>query len=349
MVSVSGGKDLGGFLVDKFEVTNRQFKEFIDQGGYQDKKYWKYGFTRDGKDLTWDQAMKEFVDQTGRSGPSAWNSGTYPDGRDDWPVNGVSWYEAVAYAEFAGKALPTAEHWNAATGLNLNTMYILHSLIPQSNFRGEGSEAVGANPGITYSGAYDMAGNVREWCWNETPKGRCVRGGAWNDGTYMITLPVGAPALDRSSRNGFRCVRYVDPAKVAPSAFAMIKGGSRSYDKVVPAPDAVFQSYRDQFSYDAKDLNAAIDERKNEQEWVTEKISFEAAYPGERMQLFLFLPKTSAPPYQAVIFFPGANATIPGYTMQNLEEQSREIIRMVVTSRRAFVWPVYKGTYGELP
>jgi serine/threonine protein kinase len=66
MVFVRGGKDLGDFFVDKYEVTNRQFKEFIDQGGYQNKKYWKYEFTRDGKELAWNQALKEFVDQTGR-------------------------------------------------------------------------------------------------------------------------------------------------------------------------------------------------------------------------------------------------------------------------------------------
>ncbi|MBN1831119.1 MAG: SUMF1/EgtB/PvdO family nonheme iron enzyme [Deltaproteobacteria bacterium] len=303
----------------------------------------------DGKDLSWDQAMKEFVDQTGRPGPSTWNAGTYPDGQDDWPVNGVCWHEAAAYAEFAGKALPTSSHWEAATGLDINTMRILRSLIPQSNFRGEGPEAVGANPGMVYSGAYDMAGNVREWCWNETSKGRCVRGGAWNEGTYMITILIGAPALDRSPRNGFRCVRYADPAKVAASAFAMIKHGSRTYDNVVPAPEAVFQSYRNQFSYDAKDLRPVVEERKDQPDWVTERISFEAAYPGERMQLFLFLPKTAAPPYQTVIYFPGANVPFPGYTIQNLEEDyfHRDLIRTVTNSLRAFVFPIYQGTFGR--
>jgi eukaryotic-like serine/threonine-protein kinase len=349
MVFVSGGKDLGDFFIDKYEITNRQFKEFIDQSGYQNKKYWKYKFTQDAKELTWEQAMKGFVDQTGRPGPSTWNSGTYPDGRDEWPVNGISWYEAAAYAEFAGKSLPTSAHWNAATGLNVYTMNLTHSLIPQSNFRGEGPEAVGTNSGMTYNGAYDMAGNVREWCWNETPKGRCVRGGAWNDGTYMITIPIGAAALDRSARNGFRCVLYTDPAKIAASAFEMVKNPeSPSYSRgVKPVPDAIFLSYREQFSYDSKDLKAVVDERNEHQEWVTEKISFETAYPGERMQLFLFLPKTATPPYQAVIFFPGINVTYPAYTMQNLEERVKDDIRMIVTSRRAFVLPIYKGTFGR--
>jgi hypothetical protein len=126
-------------------------------------------------------------------------------------------------------------------------MYILHSLIPQSNFNGERPEAVGANPGLTFSGACDMAGNVREWCWNETPNGRCIRGGAWDDGTYMITLPIGAPALGRSARNGFRCARYIDPAKVAAPAFEMVKNPeSPSYSRgVKPVPDALFLSYRE--------------------------------------------------------------------------------------------------------
>jgi eukaryotic-like serine/threonine-protein kinase len=349
MVFVSGGKDLGDFFIDKYEVTNRQFKAFIDQGGYQNRKYWKCRFTREGKELTWDQAMKEFVDQTGRPGPSTWNSGTYPNARDEWPVNGVSWYEAAAYAEFAGKALPTSAHWEAATGLNKDTMYVLHSLIPQSNFGGEGPEAVGTNSGMTYNGAYDMAGNVREWCWNETANGRCIRGGAWDDDTYMITIPIGAPALDRSARNGFRCARYVDPAKVAASAFEMVKNPeSPSYSRGInPVPDPLFLSYREQFSYDSKDLKAVVEERNEHPEWVTERISFETAYPGERMQLFLFLPKNVSPPYQTVVFFPGANVSFPGATVQNLEARSKETIRMVVTSRRAFAYPVYQGTFGR--
>ena len=55
--------------------------------------------------------MPQFRDSTGRPGPSTWELGTYPDGQDDWPVSGVSWYEAAAYAAFAGKTLPTVYHW----------------------------------------------------------------------------------------------------------------------------------------------------------------------------------------------------------------------------------------------
>ena len=119
MVEVPGGNvavralpavKLDDFWLDKYEVTNKQFKEFVDQGGYRKRECWKHPFVKDGKVLSWEQAMAEFRDATGRPGPSTWELGTYPEGREDFPVGGVSWHEAAAYAEFAGKSLPTVYH-----------------------------------------------------------------------------------------------------------------------------------------------------------------------------------------------------------------------------------------------
>ncbi|MBE0710819.1 MAG: protein kinase [Candidatus Aminicenantes bacterium] len=93
---------LGDFFIDKYEVTNRQFREFVNGGGYRDRKYWKQGFSKGAKGLTWEDAMKEFVDQTGRPGPATWQAGDYPEGQADLPVSGISWHEAAAFAEFAG-------------------------------------------------------------------------------------------------------------------------------------------------------------------------------------------------------------------------------------------------------
>jgi serine/threonine protein kinase len=99
--------EVPSFFIDKCEVTNRRFKEFVDAGGYQNSRYWKQPFVRDGKVLAWEEAMSLFRDSTDRPGPATWVSGDYPAGRADFPVSGVSWYEAAAYAEFAGKSLPT--------------------------------------------------------------------------------------------------------------------------------------------------------------------------------------------------------------------------------------------------
>ena len=118
LISEEAPVDLPPFYIDRFEVTNREFKEFIDAGGYARAELW-----RDlpfGDDVAgWQEAVARFVDATGRPGPATWEAGTYPDGTGDHPVAGVSWFEAVAYARFRGKELPTAYHWyRAAYSLN---------------------------------------------------------------------------------------------------------------------------------------------------------------------------------------------------------------------------------------
>ena len=99
------------FWMDRFEVTNRQFKAFVDAGGYSNRAYWQVPVVENGRELSWEVAIARFRDRTGRPGPSTWELGSFPQGQADFPVSGVSWYEAAAYAAFAGKALPTAFQW----------------------------------------------------------------------------------------------------------------------------------------------------------------------------------------------------------------------------------------------
>jgi formylglycine-generating enzyme required for sulfatase activity len=74
-------KEKHGFFIDRCEVTNNQYKEFVDSAGYRDPKYWKNEFKKDGKIITWDKAMTYFTDNTGRPGPYTWEAGDYPDGK----------------------------------------------------------------------------------------------------------------------------------------------------------------------------------------------------------------------------------------------------------------------------
>ena len=175
MVPVSGTNNIPDFFIDKYEVANKEFKQFMDNRGYQDKGFLKIPFIKNNNEISWEEAMSEFQDATGRPGPAMWEAGSYPEGEDNLPVHGVSWYEAAAYAEFAGKNLPTIDHWWAAKRGSLEKHY--HLLIPMCNFNGTGPVPVGTTELITQFGVYDMAGNVREWCLNESDKGRCIRGG----------------------------------------------------------------------------------------------------------------------------------------------------------------------------
>ncbi len=357
MVRVQGAETaigkLGDFFIDKYEVTNRKYKEFINAGGYRNERFWKHKFVKDGRELTREERINEFVDSSGQPGPSTWLGGDYPEGQGDYPVSGVSWYEAAAYAEWAGKSLPTKEHWAIARGQYTPMVRVFQLggfaiFAAYSNFSGNGPVPVGSLPGITPYGVYDMAGNVREWCWNETPMGRLVRGGAWDDNTYMAGNLSQAPSMDRSAKNGLRCVIYLEPEKIPVAAFQLEKLRTfRDFYKETPVPDPVFQVYKEQFSYDKTDLRANVESRQESPGgWVREKITFDAAYGGERVIAYLFLPENIPPPYQAVIYFPGS-ASVTTKSSEDLENyyEFPMFLSFIVKNGRAALYPVYKGTF----
>jgi eukaryotic-like serine/threonine-protein kinase len=239
MVRVEGTNEVPTFFVDRLEVTNRQFRKFVDAGGYTDRRYWRHEFRGEGRVLSWAEARQRFVDRTGRPGPATWEAGDFPEGKADFPVGGVSWYEAAAFAEFAGKSLPTLEHWWAAAGQPRDSA----DLITSSNFRGQGPVAAGSTDAITAFGAVDMAGNLREWCWNASAQGRTLRGGAWNDQTYMFGNITQALAFDRSETNGFRCVDYPKGWTPPEKLLAPYRSDAiRDFAKEKPVSDEVFAS-----------------------------------------------------------------------------------------------------------
>jgi dienelactone hydrolase len=339
MVLVSGGPMRGTVLpdywIDKYEVTNRQYKEFVSASGYQNPKFWKQPFIKVGRTLSFEQAMVEFQDATGRPGPAAWQFGTYPEGKDAFPVNGVSWYEAAAYAEFAGKSLPTTHHWNHASGGGSNFAFMAQL----SNFARNGPVSVGSHAGISQAGAYDMAGNVREWTWNAVGDRRYILGGGWNDAGDTCMNPENQPPFDRSDVNGFRCIRSV--AAVPETALAPVDLTPANHAGVAPVGEAVFRAYRSMFSYDRSPLNAAIEGVEEDSHWRKETITFAAAYGGERVPAYLFLPRNSKPPFQTVVYGPSMGA----FFFRDRKYMEVSDIRFLLLSGRAVMYPIYKGTH----
>ena len=348
MARVPGGRvvlpdrvlDFDDFFIDRYEVTNRDFKKFADAGGYRNRAYWQEPFVKDGHPVAYDQAMMEFRDATGRPGPSTWELGTYPEGQDDYPVSGVSWYEAAAYARFAGKRLPTAHHWRMAATTAADRVY--SEILAVSNFAGKGPAKVGRYQGVGPYGTYDMAGNVKEWTSNAVRDKRYILGGAWNEPSYIFRDGDALAPFDRGPGNGFRCVNLTVSAPLPESATGPIEHLERDFSLEKPVSDDVFRIYKDLYAYDRADLKSTIESTDDTSPfWRVERISYAAAYGNERIIAHLFLPKNGRPPYQTVVYFPSAG----GLMFRSFEGAELSYLGFVVKSGRALLLPMYKGTY----
>ncbi len=178
------------YYMDMYPVTNAAYATFIEAGGYEKESHW----SQEG----WRWRKEENVKQ-----PEYWNKNKW--NRANHPVVGVSYYEAEAYAKWAGKRLPTEQEWEkAARGTDGREYPWGHEFDEKfcnslSGREKEGTMPVDAYPqGQSPYGCYDMAGNVWEWCasgYDHKKKWVVLRGGSWGNA---------ARSLRSSNRDGFR-------------------------------------------------------------------------------------------------------------------------------------------------
>jgi hypothetical protein len=293
--------EVPGFWLDAHEVSNRQFKAFVDAGGYRNRASWNEPFVKDGQTLQWEDAISRFQDATSRAGPATWQLGTYPDGTADLPVGGVSWYEAAAYCDSVQKKLPTAYHWYQAAGGGF-----FSTILQLSNFRGHGPQPVGSNRGLSQYGALDMAGNVKEWSASRVRSERAILGGSWNESSYSFAQLDAEAPFERRPTFGFRCARFVDHP--ADSLFEPLEELAVDRRGEKPVNDAAFRLYLPLHHYDRTDLAAQTKSVDDSRPYFRrETVTFRAAYGNDRVVAHLYLPKNTAPPYQTVIFIPSGN------------------------------------------
>ncbi|MCD6170537.1 MAG: formylglycine-generating enzyme family protein [Candidatus Latescibacteria bacterium] len=209
---------VNAFYIDKYEVTNRQFKEFIDSTGYvtdAEKEGWGWVGKSIGDSIEWKKV--EGACWKAPEGP-----GSDISDRMDCPVVQVSWNDAVAYCHWKGKRLPSETEWEkAARGTEGRIWPWGNTWAPKRcNSREAGlftPVSVGSYPeGSSPYGVMDMAGNVWEWCANRYgganwpwPEDQAVRGGS----CFSTEQHVRAANRDfnpperRYNHLGFRCAK----------------------------------------------------------------------------------------------------------------------------------------------
>lgn len=326
------------FLIDRHEVTNEEYKEFVDAGGYGRREFWIQPFIKDGRNVAWEDAVVLFHDATGRPGPAAWEAGGYPKGQKKHPVSGVNWYEAAAYAEFKGKSLPTAYHWSRAS----QSAFFAALISSGSNFEGKGPQPVGSERAMSGYGTTDMAGNVKEWCLNETGDGkRLILGGGFGEPPYMFNFSDAQSSWDRRANFGFRCVKLDSPPAPATTARIEVATGL-DYWTMKRVSEERFNAYMTHYVYDkGAALNAHVEHLGSTEVSSLEKATFDAAYDGERVTAYIFLPKHVPPPFQTVIYYPGVFA----FSNDKLDLSGVGESRGFLMKDRALIFPIYKGMY----
>jgi eukaryotic-like serine/threonine-protein kinase len=182
-----------------------------------------------------------------------------------------------------------------------------------------------------------MAGNVKEWCWNETIGGRMILGGGWNEPSYMYDDRDAQQPFSRLPAYGVRLVKNTTPQPAESYSFIQ----PRPLTHGAPVDDSAFAILKGSYSYDAKPLNVKIEGSEDDPYWRKETVTFDAAYGGERVTAYVYLPKSAAPPYQTVVHFPGGEAPF----LRSSRDLRLLMTDFVIKSGRALIFPVYKGTY----
>ncbi|KAA9134099.1 SUMF1/EgtB/PvdO family nonheme iron enzyme [Marinihelvus fidelis] len=346
MVFVPGGtvhyqdevREVPDFWLDRHEVTNEDYLAFVEAGGYERPEYWPQPAKVDGKPLSFEAMVAGLVDSSGSPGPATWTLGMYPQGEANRPVEGISWYEAAAYAAFVDKRLPTAFHWYRAAGLGTLPLANFSDVLGRSNFSGRGATDVGELGGQGPYGTQDMAGNVAEWV--ATPAGelRHINGGSWLSNNYRFRDPDAQPPLERRPGFGVRLMQQDEP--VAPELLANVEFTSDPVPE--PVDDETFAIYERQFDYDPSPLEPRVERvDDSHREWRREYVSYTGAYGSERKHAQLLLPRHGEPPYQVVVHFPGGDALLLG----DSAEAGLNQVELFLRNGRAVIYPVYAGTF----
>jgi formylglycine-generating enzyme required for sulfatase activity len=207
------------YWIDQYPVTNEKYHAFIEADGYENQRYW----SPEG----WQWKTKHNI-----TGPEYWNDERWNKG--DHPVVGVSYYEAEAYAKWAGKRLPTEQEWEKAARGEDGRQYPWGAEFDKARCN-SGESGIGHTTpvnqypnGVSPYGCYDMAGNVWEWCssWYERSQSqRVLRGGSWLN--ELEALRVSTRNGDDAGSRSTSLAAVLPRTSPNPLRFALLPFGLR--------------------------------------------------------------------------------------------------------------------------
>jgi dienelactone hydrolase len=322
-------RPIADYFVDRFPVTNADFKEFVDAGGYDDAAFWV--------DTDLATVKSRCIDSTSKPGPAAWRFGNYPEGDDDYPVTGISWHEAAAFARFRGGMLPTAAHWNLAAREYQETVSAFSgAVVAQSNF-GDSLRPVHESTAIGAYGVRDIAGNAREWVRNEMRDERATLGACHRDPGYMFIFNAPADPWQRDGITGFRTIVSTGDDTHLERPIGTF-GEPRDLE---PVSEDVFDVLSTQFTYNPQTPQVTSSEF-NTGEHRTRLERLELRYP-DGTALTVFIQQLRQPARrQPIVVFPGQSEFFIHRSSDPRETFS--MFRTLVESGRTLVMPVYHGS-----
>jgi DNA-binding winged helix-turn-helix (wHTH) protein len=332
--------DLGEYYIGRTEVSNAEFVEFVNAGGYETRAYWQ-DLEDESAGLTFELFRERFVDSTGHPGPAHWVDGKHPSGGENLPVTGVSWYEAMAYARFRGMKLPTARHWaRAALGINEGRQPLAPFLLDVARTNSPGPGAVDDDAAMSTWGAVNMIGNVQEWTTTRDGDSRLTLGTSFAGPQWQYAMATSSLPTARLPDQGFRLALYDD----VPDPQLMLSGAVPMIPE--PTPDEL-AAYLEEFAYapgsvspDAVELVSAVDEH----EWIRERYVIVSEALPDSLPVLIFRPREPSEPLQPVIFLPPGDSYQRSFPSDDIDI-TRYGIDFVVRNGRALVWPIIAGTH----
>ena len=345
------GIDLGRvsyapFSIGIAEVSNGQYQEFVNAKGYERPEFWDFPFTVDGEQIAFADAVKQFTGRHGQSGPAQWSYGKHPANQEDFPVTGVSWFEARAYARFKEMQLPNMYQWLAAA--NLAHTGLLPD-ISRSNLKSSIMRELADSHDANAYGIRNIAGNVKEWVTNPHGQGRrkqTILGGAYYDNEYNFNEYYSADPFERSIGYGIRLVQQRTDAKEDSLDHKVVSHIKRDILSEEDVSDAVFEVYKAQFDYAPDPVDVKLDTLASyDADYVVERFEMPTPYTSNaNLSGYIVYYKRYSGDIKPILVFPSAgaiyatdSATLPAGIIKDKH--------YLLMEGYAVIHPVYYNTY----